>query len=1259
MASEARMGEAAPRWRRAPEAAQDPRGLESSAVPGVLPRSAATDPALGGYQEPPKLSYSPGLAADKGCPWRGSEGCVEPAGLPLGCPYPPAPQRLRDALCLPKDSAELPLLLAPRNGQPKEPPRWAEAVLAPLALYSHAYHRYPLPFPAADTQRPGKPRGDGDPPAFRSCPFLVEAKHSPFLLSSLLPPGPPPEPGFGGGGPEGPVGDGRFAGTDWRLGPFVPAWGAQPLYLGVPLRCKAAPGAFGESCSSGSKEFYPKKEPGFHLQAEDQEQLPGGGQPGHGGDGEGDTGVPQPPGAPWRDGRAGDLPAAPPPHPHTPPLSTAPPLLLPQPSVAAGGVWVGARPHAPHLPQCKPKDKRPAYQSLEPSSPPAPGGTDPRVDRHYPTAPPCPPGGGCGALGPFDASGPDGDGPLGGDGGRFPCPPSIHTKLKKTWLTRHSEQSVPRCKGGRRDGPEGAGEGKRSAKRPHGAADGHRGAAEGAGAAKRGAKATERPGGTEHQGGTEHLGGTRSGGVPAERTELGEGGPPVCAGQAGPEPWCLQSVPCTALPKSIPRCCACAARAAGSPGDEDEDEELAESTCRLLRFRRLAFGDGGELSVDGFCTVDEAEGEAAGLEAAEGRGRSSGSSLCLAKYLLSVLGGPFCAAVRRDRGAWLGAHGQPGGLTAWRRGEGAPRLCDACQRRCFNSHWSCAACGFQLCPECHRGRQQEDGHGDPARPQRCAPGHDHDPAALVPTQFVPTRVLARLWQLLHEARAKFDVKWHCPCGVGDTEQGPAEPPGGRQEKMGSVAPPLVPSTNGETTARAIKEESPEGGPPGPPPPPPPRGAVQTATLCDLLASTAVKLCLGHNGVRMAFAPVAPPLPSDNRLTSILDSIIARVVERKIQERHAGCELSCPGPPGPPGTPGTPVSHCILAPGGLLWLQDPGHATNYRLFQEHWRQGQPVLVSGLEKRLDGRLWGPESFRPPGGEQEVEAVNLRAQQRRVRMGSGRFWDGFAASATCPVPEQGAGDVLKLESGFGDMQLCRATNLSSSLPLPEYCGPHGRLNLASYLRGERGRRWLRPRVCAAYGVHPQDGSVGTKNLTVEAADTISVLVHAAARHGREPLLHAEEDGMDELLQERLRGAGSRPGALWHIFRAEDAGRIQDFLRKVDQRRGGVAEDPPGLYLDPELRRRLREECGVSAWTLLQCLGDAVLVPAGAPHQVQNLTSTIAVEQRFLSPESAARLGDHGTGPPGAARWLRAQLDGMILAAVREAVGVLQGCR
>lgn len=129
---------------------------------------------------------------------------------------------------------------------------------------------------------------------------------------------------------------------------------------------------------------------------------------------------------------------------------------------------------------------------------------------------------------------------------------------------------------------------------------------------------------------------------------------------------------------------------------------------------------------------------------------------------------------------------------------------------------------------------------------------------------------------------------------------------------------------------------------------------------------------------------------------------------------------------------------------------------------------------------------------------------------------------------------------------------------------------------------------------------------------------------------LLQADVDGVDTALKERLWDAGSRPGALWHIFRAEDAGRIRDFLQKVgaithpptppgqprcppapltptppqeseDQGQEGMSTaEPPSRYLDLSLRRRLREECGVSGWSLLQFLGDAVLVPAGAPHQV-----------------------------------------------------------
>nr|XP_041576445.1 LOW QUALITY PROTEIN: lysine-specific demethylase hairless [Taeniopygia guttata] len=1293
MASDARMGETPARWRRAPEAAQDPRGMESSGM--LLPPSAAAQLGLPAYPEPGKLSYG----TEKGWPWRGSHGCSGPvrelAGL--GCPYPAA-------LCRPKAGAELPPLLPPRNGQPKagwgepckEPPgpRWAEAVLAPLALYSHAYHRYPLPVPGLDAPRPGitgKPRGAtgeaaGDPPAFRHCPFLVETEHSPFLLSSLLPTAPPAEPPFGGAGAEGPGAVG--AGPDWRLGPYAAAWG-QPLYMGVPPRGEAAPGPL-ECPGSGNKEFYAKKGAGFHPSTKNRAapQLLGKSRAGQDRGGEGE---PELPGTPRGDGRAGGSSAVPPPHPRTPPPGSSHPLFLPQPaSGGCGGLWVGSRPHGadftadtgPGRPS-EPKDERPGYRNARPGSPPVCGEPNPSalpVDGHYPAAlakPEPPPGclcrtpscDGCpGVPNPFEPT-------LGTAGGRFPCPPSNHTKLKKTWLTRHSEQSLPRSKASRRDGgPETPGEGKRSAKRPHGTPDGLRSAGEGAGPAKRGTEAAACPGD-----------GTEGAGHPEERRmELGDEDAP---GRAG-ERRCLQSLPCTALPPTIPRCCACAPRTRGDPRAEEEEEEPPESTCRLLHFRRLALGDRGELSAAGLCSLAEAEGDppdGAGPEpglrsvgsATVGSrtvgSRTVGSSLCLAKYLLGVLGDPFCAAVRRDRDAWPGAPGGPGGVTGWRRGEGAPQLCDACQRGFFNSHWSCARCGFQLCPDCHRSGREESG---PEGPAECSPGRDHRVSSLVPTQFVPTGVLRGSGSSYTRSGPSLASSRTVPAGRGQRSRARRSPRVGRSRRGPRCPPCPSAATAPPTPPGPPRKRAPSGGRRARGSPRSGGGPAQAATLRDLLASTAVKLCPGQDGVRMAFAPVAPALPGDDGLSSILDTIIARVVERKIQERPAGPGQSPPGSPQPPASPRT------LTPSGLLWLR---HPSDYKSFQEHWRQGQPVLVSGLQKKLEPRLWAPESFQRSGQEEEeeeeeVEAVNLRAPPSRVRISSREFWGGFAASAACPEQEQGSGALLKLERGFGDTELSRVTNLRASLPLPEYCGASGRLNLATFLRGQRR---LRPRLCAAYGAHPQERNLGTKALTVEALDSISVLTHAAPAP-REPLLAADAAELEAPLRERLRGSGGR-GALWHIFRAEDATRIRDFLLQAapEPGQGGeAAAEPTGRYLEAELRRRLREERGVSGWSLLQLPGDAVLVPAGAPHQVRSLSGTISVEQQFLSPESAVRLRQLGTGAPPHLRaqvgvlgeiwgargglsgglspiFAPSQLDGMMLAAVREALEVLRGCQ
>ena len=43
--------------------------------------------------------------------------------------------------------------------------------------------------------------------------------------------------------------------------------------------------------------------------------------------------------------------------------------------------------------------------------------------------------------------------------------------------------------------------------------------------------------------------------------------------------------------------------------------------------------------------------------------------------------------------------------------------------------------------------------------------------------------------------------------------------------------------------------------------------------------------------------------------------------------------------------------------------------------------------------------------------------------------------------------------------------------------------------------------------------------------------------------------------------------------------------------------------VYLDSDLRQRLYREYRVKGWAIAQCVGDAVFIPAGAPHQVSTV--------------------------------------------------------
>jgi lysine-specific demethylase 3 len=56
---------------------------------------------------------------------------------------------------------------------------------------------------------------------------------------------------------------------------------------------------------------------------------------------------------------------------------------------------------------------------------------------------------------------------------------------------------------------------------------------------------------------------------------------------------------------------------------------------------------------------------------------------------------------------------------------------------------------------------------------------------------------------------------------------------------------------------------------------------------------------------------------------------------------------------------------------------------------------------------------------------------------------------------------------------------------------------------------------------------------------------------------------------------------------------------------------------YIDAQMLKRLEKEHCVMAFTIVQFLGDAIFIPAGAPHQVRNLNSCIKVALDFVSPQ------------------------------------------
>ncbi|XP_059486049.1 lysine-specific demethylase 3A isoform X2 [Neocloeon triangulifer] len=332
-----------------------------------------------------------------------------------------------------------------------------------------------------------------------------------------------------------------------------------------------------------------------------------------------------------------------------------------------------------------------------------------------------------------------------------------------------------------------------------------------------------------------------------------------------------------------------------------------------------------------------------------------------------------------------------------------------------------------------------------------------------------------------------------------------------------------------------------------------------------------------------------------------------------------------------------VPHQWQCDGRLLVLTDASHRDNKKIFQDQWKRGQPVIVLNVAAKLNQQLWHPDKFAQDFGDQKADLINCMSGNVVPNIAIRHFWEGFEQYSKRLKDKQGNSMILKLKDwppgeDFADMLPAHMQDLMEALPLSDYTHRNGKLNIASRLPEYFVKPDLGPKMYNAYGssLFPDKG---TTNLHLDISDAVNVMVYSGCckdldneDNMKAALKAIDEAGCDVLTRRRVREKGVIPGALWHIYDAADADSIRDLLNLLEIENGKVPDpshDPihnQSWYLDEVLRERLYLEYNVTGYAIVQCLGDAVFVPAGAPHQVRNLHNCIKVAEDFVSPENVS---------------------------------------
>ncbi|KAI1782476.1 hypothetical protein LXA43DRAFT_905672 [Ganoderma leucocontextum] len=278
------------------------------------------------------------------------------------------------------------------------------------------------------------------------------------------------------------------------------------------------------------------------------------------------------------------------------------------------------------------------------------------------------------------------------------------------------------------------------------------------------------------------------------------------------------------------------------------------------------------------------------------------------------------------------------------------------------------------------------------------------------------------------------------------------------------------------------------------------------------------------------------------------------------------------------------------------------------FLELWKCGGPIVVTGVEKRLQG-CWTPNDFISDYRDQKVTVIDYTdAIEAHHRQTVGEFFRYLSAPTI-------GGRALKLkdwppQKSFKDAFPDLYDAFCTSIPSPDLACPNGILNLASHFPKNCVPPDLGPKMYIAVAAPPDRG---TTNLHMDVTDACNLMVWSATP--------------------------GNPSAVWDIFRAQDASIVRQFMQ---EEYGLTAPQDPihtqSFYLIDEALGRLREKYDVCPWRIHQRVGDVIYIPAGCAHQVRNVENAIKVAcdfvsagnlsatERLVSELRARRLSEHG---------------------------------